>query len=206
MFLQHHSQKSNSKDSLVIPSKDFELIIHSKAPQKITGIIQFQYLQNLFSTQIIITPNTIQIQGQQAFEDIQLYALVIPNVEVAASFYLQNGTLTQKGHQNIIWLILDFVHLYNLLRLKPGKVLELYRDAFSVAKLAEPNLVFGQLDINSTTAARVATILGQQWKRKLKYEFGNNLGLLASIQAILTNYPLQFRQNPISPLQELTLS
>jgi hypothetical protein len=35
-------------------------------------------------------------------------------------------------------------------------------------------------------------LLGKQWKRNLKYEFGNNLGLLASIQALLANYPHQF--------------
>jgi hypothetical protein len=75
--------------------------------------------------------------------------------------------------------------------------LELYREAFGIAKLEDPHLVFGHLDINSQVANSVSKLLGKQWKRNLKYEFGNNLGLLASIQALLANYPHQFNQ-PLS--------
>ena len=197
MFVQHHSQKSDSKDSLLIPSKNFEFIIHSKAQQIITGVIQFQYLQNTFSAAILITPTSIQIKGQQGFEGIQLAAPFLPNTEITECFYVEKGMLSKKGDQNIVWLILDFIHLYNVLRLKPGKALELYREAFGIAKLEDPHLVFGHLDINSQVANSVSKLLGKQWKRNLKYEFGNNLGLLASIQALLANYPHQFNQ-PLS--------
>jgi hypothetical protein len=202
MFVQHHSQKSNAKDSLSIPSKDFELIIHSKSLQKITGIIQFQYLQNTFSAAILITPTSIQIKGQQGFDGIQLAAPFLPNTEITECFYVEKGMLSKKGDQNIVWLILDFIHLYNVLRLKPGKVLELYREAFNIAKVEDPSLVFGHLDINSQLADKVSLLLGKQWKRNFKYEFGNNLGLLASIQTLLANYPHQFTPTVITNLEQ----
>lgn len=194
MFIQKHPQQNSSKELFLTTSKDFDFIIHSKSKQKIIGIIQFQYLQNLFTANIIITPSTIQIKGQQAFEGIQLNAPLLSTAQLNEIFYLQNGTLTKVGHQNIIWLIFDFIHLYNLLRLKPGKVLALYREVFSLAKQEAPNSVFGKLDLSTPLANRLSHILGQEWKIRFKYEFANKWDLLNCIQTLLTSYPLQFNQ------------
>jgi hypothetical protein len=58
------------------------------------------------------------------------------------------------------------------------------------------------LDINSQLADKVSLLLGKQWKRNFKYEFGNNLGLLASIQTLLANYPHQFTPTVITNLEQ----
>jgi hypothetical protein len=86
---------------------------------------------------------------------------------------------------------LDVIHLYNLLRLKPGSILDLYREAFNHVKLIDSNLVFGKIDLESKIAIKAAQILCQKMKRKHKYGFGNNLDLLASFQDIIANYPQQ---------------
>ena len=192
MFIQHQSFQDNSKDFLLDPSKDFELIIHTKTFQKITGIIQFQYLQKKFSAAIQIQSNSIQIKAQQAFEGIQLSAPIITEDAIAQNFYLQNGTLSKNGHQNIVWLILDFIHLYNVLRLKPGKAQELYRETFAVVKKLEPQLIFGKIDSANSFVTIAAQLLQKNWKRQFKYEIGNPLDLLFSIQILLANYPFQF--------------
>jgi hypothetical protein len=202
MFVQHQITKHSLLERVALPSDDFELYIHEKTQQKIKGNIQFIYLNETFSAKILITPQTIQIQAEQDFQGIKLNAPVLSSNEISRTNYLLNGTLTKLGHQNIVWLILDFIHLYNLLRLKPGTVLELYRVAFGFAKSFDTAIVFGKIDINSPIAKLAAKVLTQKWKRRHKYEFGNQLDLLASIQALLANYPHQFTPTTISNLEQ----
>jgi hypothetical protein len=193
MFVQHHPAASPTLPTkLFIPTEDFELFIQEKSQQKIKGTIRFTYLNESFTANIFITPATIKMQVQQGFEGIRLNAPVLSSVEIAHNNYVLNGTITNRGRQNIVWLILDFIHLYNLLRLKPGTLLELYREAFGFAKTQDSDLVFGKIDIHHPIAQQVAKVLGQKWKRRHKYEFGNALDLLASVQDLLANYPLQF--------------
>ena len=109
MFVQHQITKHSLLERVALPSDDFELYIHEKTQQKIKGNIQFIYLNETFSAKIFITPQTIQIQTEQDFQGIKLNAPVLSSNEISRTNYLLNGTLTKLGHQNIVWLILDFI-------------------------------------------------------------------------------------------------
>lgn len=192
MFIQHNDYVSPIVSSLENRSDDFELLIQTKSIYKIQGKICFQYLQQKFEAAIVITTTSIEIQSQYPFTGIQASSLKVENPVLAENIYLVNGILTKQGRLNISWLILDTIHLYNLLRLKPGSILELYREAFSFAKEQDPQLVFGQIKLENPIAKSTAKLLSQKMKRKHKYQYGNCLDLLASIQHILGSYPQQF--------------
>jgi hypothetical protein len=195
MFVQHHLPLSPAlSTNLVIQSPDFELYVQEKTQQKLKGTIQFQYLNQTFKAAIVITAHTIQIKSQQAFSGIRLNAPTSSTIELANNSYLLNDTISKQGHQQIIWLLLDFIHLFNVLRLKPGDILELYRATFKLVKNQNRELVFGKIDTNAPIAKQLANNLHQQWKRKLKYELSNAKDLLANVQDLLANYPLQFTQ------------
>jgi hypothetical protein len=192
MFIQHNDSVSPLVASFNNHSDDFELLIQKKSINKIQGKIRFQYLQQKFEAAIVITTTSIQIQSQYPFTGIQASSSNVENPVLSENVYIVNGSLTKQGHLNISWLILDTIHLYNLLRLKPGSILELYREAFSFAKEQDPQLVFGQIELENPIAKSTAKLLGQKMKRKHKYQYGNNLDLLVSIQQILGTYPQQF--------------
>jgi hypothetical protein len=193
MFLQHHSTASSTVLSQAASNvEDFELLIKSKGTSSIQGKIRFEYLEQSFQAQIIITESGIQVKSLYPFAGILASAPALTLQELEEGKYLQNGSLTKKGHQNIVWLTLDLIHLYNLLRFKPALILELYREAFLFAKEKDNTLVFGQLSIETNIAKATAKFLGQITKRKTKYVYGSNLDLLASFQEILANYPQQF--------------
>ncbi len=191
MFIQHNDSVSLIASQVINHSDDFNLIIQSKNNESIKGKISFTYLHQQFEAGIIITAKSIQIQSQYPFAGIQASAPILQNLEIDEKKYICNGGLSKSGHQNIIWLMLDFIHLYNLLRIKPGSILELYREAYNSVKTIEPNLVFGKINLESKIAIKAAQTLGQKMKRKHKYGFGNNLDLLASFQDIIANYPQQ---------------
>ncbi len=192
MFVQHHSTSSPAlSTSIVKKSEDFELSILAKSSTKITGTLQFQYLNQNFSAHIIITPSTIQLKAQNAFEGILATAPIISNAELTHKNYLSNATLTQIGNQNIVWLILDFIHIYNLLRFKPSSILEIYREAFLQIKLANAGIIFGKVDAESPYANQMNSLLSQKLKRKHKYIIANPADLLVTFQNIIANYPLQ---------------
>jgi deoxyribodipyrimidine photolyase len=92
-----------------------------------------------------------------------------------------------------------------VLRLKPGTVLELYREVFDFAKTLDPYLVFGKIEPNNPIANEVAKLLSQKWKPRVKYEFGNALYLLENVQDLLANYPLQFSKPANAQLQNKAL-
>jgi hypothetical protein len=193
MFLQHHSTAlSQVLSQSTSNSEDFELIIKSKSESTIKGKICFEYLQQSFQAQIVITESSIKVVTQYPFAGILASAPVLSTFEIEAFQYLHKGSLTKNGHQNIVWLILDLIHLYNLLRFKPASILELYRDAFAFAKEQDNSVIFGQLSLEAPIAKATAKVLGQKAKRKTKYAYGNNLDLLASFQEILASYPQQF--------------
>lgn len=206
MFVQHQITSSSKLEQVALPTDDFELYVREKTQQKIKGRIQFNYLNQTFIAAIIITAHSIQIQSQQAFSGIKLNAPIISTNEFEQKFYLLNGTITKHGHQQIIWLLLDFIHLYNVLRFKPGSVLALYRAAFTLVKHQNPELVFGKIDTAAPIAKQLANNLRQLWKRKHKYELGNARDLLANVQDLLDNYPLQFTQGNKAPERASVLS
>lgn len=206
MFVQHQITKQPEQELVALSTDDFELYVREKTQQKIKGRIQFNYLNQNFNAAIIITAHSIQIQSQQAFSGIQLNAPTSSTNELAQNSYLLNGTITKQGHQQIIWLLLDFIHLYNVLRLKPGSVLALYRAAFALVKHQNPELVFGKIDTTAPIAKQLANNLRQLWKRKHKYELGNAKDLLANVQDVLANYPLQFTQGTKVPERASVLS
>jgi hypothetical protein len=196
MFVQHLSPLSPvPSTSIVKKSEDFELIILTKSTTKITGTLQFQYLNQSFNAHIVITPSTIKIQAAQSSQGINLHAPIIPNTEVTENNYLLNGALTKQGHQNIVWLLLDFIHLYNLLRLKPNAIGAIYREAFSQFKTIQPAIVFGKVIANTEIANTFSAILIQKWKRNFKYQFGNPLDLLNCVENIIAHYPLQLNKH-----------
>ena len=193
MFLQHHSTASSSFNAQATSNtEDFELLIKSKGINMIQGKIRFEYLQQIFQAKIIITESSIQIKSKYPFAGILASAPVLSSQDLEEGKYLSKGSVTKKGHQNIVWLILDLVHLYNLLRFKPATILELYREAFSFAKEVDATLVFGQLPLNTDVAKKTAKLLGQITKRKTKYAYSCDIDLLASLQELLFNYPQQF--------------
>ena len=206
MFIHQPIPSENFLDRIAIPNDDFELLIYQKSLIKIKGAIQFKYLNQSFNASIIITAAAIQIKAQQGFAGITLNAPTISNNELAAQNYLCNGTLTKLGHQNIIWLLLDFIHLYNVLRFKPGTILALYRTSFSAAKKQSAQLSFGQIALNSPIAKEIAKNLTCHWKRKHKYEFSNPLDLLANVQDLLATYPLPYYQATLPIHLESVLS
>jgi hypothetical protein len=202
MFLQHHSSATPTLSSSVHKqSNDFELCIQSSTAEKIIGQIRFTYLHQSFEASVILTPFSIQVKSLYPFAGIAVSANTLDTL--AAQSFVHKGALTAQGHQQMIWLMLDIIHLYNLLRLKPGAIIELYRASFADAKKMNPALVFGQIPLDTKQAKMVAKSLVQNMRLKHKYVFSNPLDLLASLQEIIAHYPQQFL-TPKSNLAKLS--
>lgn len=190
MFVQHHP------NNFILPSlannsnEDFELIIESKNQQTIIGKISFTYLHQLFESRIVITATSIEMLSQLPFEGIEAATALQDTTSNSENSFLANGNITKEGIQNVVWLILDTIHLYNVVRFKPGTILALYREVFSTLKLQSPELVFGKIPLSSNIAKKGAKQLATLAKRKHKYSYSNPLALLASFQHILASYPL----------------
>lgn len=202
MFLQHHSSATPTLSSSVhSQSNDFELFVQSSNAEKIIGHIRFTYLHQSFEASVILSPSSILVKSLYPFASITVSANTFGTTNDQP--FVQKGALTVKGHQQMIWLMLDIIHLYNLLRLKPGAIIELYRASFADAKKTNPALVFGQIPLESKQATMVAKSLVQNMRLKHKYVFSNPLDLLASLQEIIANYPQQFL-SPKSDLAKLS--
>ena len=197
MFVQHYASPSQQVAPIIHASSDnassdFDLIIQSKNKEGIKGKIVFTYLHQNFEASIAITQHAIQINSQLPFEGITTSAPELDQAILNEHSYLHNGTVTKFGAQNIVWLMLDLVHLYNVLRFKPGSILEIYRSTVAFAKTQNDQIVFGHIPLVGPLAKSASNILVQNMKRKHKYTYSNPLDLLASIQLILENYPQQF--------------
>lgn len=198
MFLQHHSSATPTPSSnLSKQSEDFDLFIQSSYAEKIVGQLRFHYLQQNFEASIVLTGSTIQIKSLYPLVGIKVSApkLLAPHTNQ----YVHKGALTAQGQQQIIWLMLDIIHLYNVLRLKPGAIMELYRACFADAKKMNPALVFGQIPLDTKQSNTIAKFLAQKMRLKHKYVFSNPLDLLSSFQEIIAHYPQQF----LTPKSEL---
>jgi hypothetical protein len=188
MFVQHHSTHLVAAPVQINHNKDFDLWIDSKINNTIKGRILFAYLEQSFESQILITPSAIQIQSTYPYAGILASAPSLSEAQLESP-YLFNGSLTQLGVQNIVWLILDTIHLYNVVRLKPNSILSLYRETFNQVKGQDPELIFGKIQLNTNLAQSAAKFLAQKAKQKYKYVYGNPLDLLASLQHLLSSYP-----------------
>jgi hypothetical protein len=189
VFVQHHPSHSVLSTEVVNSNEEFDLIIESNTPSTIKGKITFTYLHQLFEASIELSPNHIQVHSLYPFEGIQAAAPTLDKVTDAEKFYLSNGSITKHGKQNVVWLILDIIHLYNIVRLKPAALLTLYRETFSSFKNQAPDLVFGKISPSQPVAKKFSKLLTEQAKRKFKYVYGSPIHLLASIQQIIATYP-----------------
>jgi hypothetical protein len=192
MFLQHSTPASQAPTALLNNSQDFELIIQVKNKEGLKGLLKFNYLNQPFEAKIKITPASIQILSQYPIVGIIASAPLLQQDDIVEHPYLLNATLTKSGYQNVLWLMLDLIHLFNLIRFKPGSLVELYRETVANAKKDNDKIEFGHIPLEGPIAQVLANILSKKMTRKHKYVYGNSLHLLESIQQIINNYPPQF--------------
>jgi hypothetical protein len=192
MFLQHSTPLTPHFTSVSNPSADFDLIIKSNTKDVIKGQLKFTYLNQSFEAQIKISSSSIQVILQFPFEGILATAPQLQDDQFQEQPYLNNGALSKNGYQNIIWLQLDIIHLYNLIRFKPNAIIDLYRETYAITKKENNSIVYGHIPTAGPIAKIAATALSQNMKRKHKYVYGNSFNLLSSIQQIINTYPPQF--------------
>ena len=192
MFVQHAVSSTPQVTKASNINADFDLKIKSKTSLGIEGKIGFQYLQQPFEASILISPTSIQLNSQYPFVGLTVSAPDLPKEAFNESHYFLNGTLTKIGSQNIVWLMLDLIHLYNLMRLKPAAILEAYRETVAFAKTIDEQLQFGNIPLTGSIAKLVANFLGNKMKLKHKYIYSNSIQLLSNVQLILATYPQQF--------------
>jgi hypothetical protein len=189
MFVQHHPNNSVVPSLAVNSNEDFELIIESKNQYTLAGRISFTYLHQLFEARIVITPTSIEMLSQYPFVGIEAATPFQDITTKPENPFISNGNITKEGIQNVVWLILDTIHLYNVVRFKPSTILALYREVFSTVKAFDPELVFGKIPLETPIAKKAAKLLAPLAKRKHKYNYTNPLALLGSFQHILASYP-----------------
>ncbi len=192
MFLQHSTPVTPDLTSVSKTSADFDLIIKSKTKQVIKGQLKFTYLKQSFEAQIQISASAIQVILKYPFEGIIASAPQLQQDQIQEQPYLNNGALSKNGYQNIIWLQLDIIHLYNLIRFKPNAIVDLYRECFEFAKKHDNSIVYAHISTKDSIAKIAANALAQKMKRKHKYVYGNPFNLLSSIQQIINTYPPHF--------------
>ena len=194
MFVQHHSTPvsvsavTNSFNS-DFSNEHFEIIVDTKSHNGLKGRLLFAYLHQNLEATIHITAESIRVQSLLPFEGVLASAPLLQEENVLEQAYYANGIITKKGEQNIVWLILDLIHIYNVLRLKPSSILTLYREIFAEVKTKFPEFVFGKISVKGPAASYAAKLLAQAAKRKYKYVYGNSLDLLVSFQQLLATYP-----------------
>lgn len=192
MFLQHSTPVTPDLSTQSTTSADFDLIIKSKTKDITKGQLKFTYLKQSFEAQIQISASTIQVTLQYPFEGIIASTPKLQEDQIQEQPYLNNGALSKQGYQNIIWLQLDIIHLYNLIRFKPNAIVDLYRESFEFAKKQDSSMVYGHIPTGGPISTIAANALVQKMKRKHKYVYGNPLNLLSSIQQIINTYPPHF--------------
>jgi len=207
MFVQHTVASSPIVSQVNNSTADFDLTIVSKSPEGIKGKILFQYLQQSFQASIEISSNVIKIKCQYPLEGISSTSPLLTFDALNAYPYFYNGAITKNGNQQIVWLMLDLIHLYNLLRLKPATFLEIYRETYALIKSQNEHVVFGNIPLEGVVAKTAAASLAHKMKLKHKYVFCNPMHLLANVQHLLSSYPQQFLLPlPLQPKPDYVLS
>jgi hypothetical protein len=181
MFVQHAVSSTPQVTKVSNINADFDLKIKSKTSLGMEGKIGFQYLHQSFEASILISPTSIQLNSQYPFVGLTVSSTDLQKEASNESLYFLNGTLTKIGSQNIVWLMLDLIHLYNLMRLKPAAILEAYRETVAFAKTIDEQLQFGNIPLTGSIAKLVANFLGNKMKLKHKYIYSNSIQLLPDI-------------------------
>jgi hypothetical protein len=102
-------------------------------------------------------------------------------------YLFRDGTITKNGNQNIVWLMHDVIHLYNLLRLplKAKSLIAIYREVFVIAKDKEAAVAFGKINISDVLGIELAAIFSAKLKLKHKHLFSDSCALLQSVQNLI---------------------
>lgn len=202
MFIQHQKNIPALLGSEKIITNDFELLIIDKSNEQAHCTIFFEYLSESFECTVLLTQNTIQLHSLFPFKGIVTNAPIVSLVKDSAKKYLyEDGTITKNGNQNIVWLMLDVIHLYNLLRLqsKAKSLLAIYREVFVIAKDKDATVEFGKININDKVGTASAALLSEKLKIKHKYLFSHSTALLQSVQNLINHYPHYF----VTPLKRV---
>lgn len=174
-------------------NSDFELIITTQINNQLFGILHFDYLGEHFECDLKISASTIQIKSKYPFVGIQSEAPFVPSYDITKSHYLHHDeTISQKGNEHIIWLMHDVIHLYNLVRLKPRSIFNVYKDIFDSFKIDNPLSKFGHIDTDDENIIDIASKLSMLLKNKHKHAYSCPKSLLISFQNLLNQYPKEF--------------
>ena len=174
-------------------NKDFELIVISKMNNQLFAKLLFDYLGQHFECDLKISTSSIQIKSKYPFAGIVSETPIVPSYDITKYHYLHHDeTISQKGNEHIIWLMLDVIHLYNLIRLKPKSILNLYKDVFDSFKIDNPLSTFGYIDTDDEHIINIASQLSTQLKNKHKHAYSCPKSLLISFQNLLNQYPKEF--------------
>lgn len=188
MFIQHQQdiQGLSSLDNVV--TSDFDLVIIDKSNEKVHCTIYFEYLHASFECAVLITPNSIQLNTVYPFKGIVTNAPHVSFANIADQKYLlEDGTITKKGNQNIVWLMHDVIHLYNLLRLplKAKSLIAIYREVFVIAKDKYSLVDFGKINTTDKLGIESADLFSAKLKLKHKHLFSDASALLQSVQNLI---------------------
>ena len=188
MFIQHQQNIPGSSNPNKFVCNDFELVIVDKSSDLVRCTIYFEYLNEHFECAVLLTPNSIQLSSLNPFKGIVTSAPFITDANLQDQKYLfRDGTITKNGNQNIIWLMHDVIHLYNLLRLplKAKSLIAIYREVFVIAKDKEAAVAFGKINISDVLGIELAAIFSAKLKLKHKHLFSDSCALLQSVQNLI---------------------
>ncbi len=187
MFVQHQKNIATEQQR-VVSSKDFELEILNQFDGKLHAQIRFSYLQVIFTCDIDITNTTIQLTSTAPLNGIVTAAPKLDHSNILLEGYLDSRcAITKNGNQQIIWLMHDTIHAYNLIRLKAQHVLQLYRSVFYELKNTYKNLEFGKIPAGSKAAPIFADRLYVLSTQKFKHRYSNEILFFRTIQNLMQN-------------------
>jgi hypothetical protein len=191
MFIQHQQDIPGHVGSENIVTSDFDLVIINKSSEQVHGTIYFNYLKVSFECTLLLTQNSIQLDSLYPFIGIVTKAPVVSFVNISEYKYLlEDGTITKKGNQNIVWLMHDVIHLYNLVRLplKAKSLLVIYRDVFLTVKDKDASVEFGKINTTDKFGIESAALFSAKLKFKHKYLYSDASALLQSVQNLINKH------------------
>ena len=167
-------------------TNDFVLNIESNIQGQLQGTIQFDYLHQHFECSVTMSASDIKIKSLFPFRGLVTAAPFIPSYDITQSGYVTfEDSISKKGNQQLVWLILDIIHLYNLSRLKLSSIKEVYDEVFLVAQKNDPSLTYGKINPHQTINEQYTELLKKKLKRKHKHDYTTAIGLLASVQNLI---------------------
>lgn len=195
MFIQHQQDIPGLSSLENVVANDFDLVIIDKSNEQFHGTIYFKYLNVSFECAVLLTQNSIQLDSIYPFKGIVTNAQHVSFANISDQKYLlKDGTITKSGSQNIVWLMHDVIHLYNLLRLplKAKSLIAIYREVFVIAKDKDAAVEFGNMNINNKLGIESANLLSAKLKLKHKHLFSDASALLQSVQNLINQHYSNF--------------